>query len=57
MNFFLADDAWHQLAADLMKAAENPADPETEIKIVLAAAGVMPECCREDCEGEVLRAA
>lgn len=57
MNLFIADNAWHQLAADLMKAAEHPVDPESEIKIVLAAAGVMPECCREDCEGEVLRAA
>lgn len=57
MNTYFPDASWHQLAADLVKAAEHPADPESEIKIALAAAGIMPESCRGDCEGGVQKAA
>lgn len=50
-NHYLADDAWHALARDLIEAAKHPADPESAIKMALANAGVMPEGCRDDCEG------
>jgi len=50
-NHYLADDLWQRLAEDLGLAAQHPADPESAIKEALANAGVMPACCREDCEG------
>ncbi|WP_183077522.1 hypothetical protein [Paenirhodobacter hankyongi] len=50
-NIYLSDEVWHRLAADLVEAAQHPADPESAVKIVLANAGVMPEGCRDDCEG------
>lgn len=49
-NHYLADEVWHRLAADLVEAAQHPADPESAIKMALAAHGVMPECTREDHE-------
>lgn len=49
-NHYLADEVWHRLAADLVEAAQHPADPESAIKMALANAGVMPEGCRDDCE-------
>lgn len=49
-NTYLADEVWHRLAADLVEAAQHPADPESAVKIVLAAHGVMPACTRDDCE-------
>lgn len=52
MNFYLADDAWLKLAADLVKAADHPADPETAVKEILANANIMPESSRADVEAE-----
>ena len=50
MNTYLADEIWQRLASDLNEAAQHPADPESELKLILAAAGIMPESCRDDCE-------
>ncbi|RBP86333.1 hypothetical protein DFO80_12016 [Rhodobacter sp. 140A] len=47
-NHYLADEVWHRLAADLVEAAQHPADPESAIKMALANAGVMPASCEED---------
>jgi len=49
-NTYLPDDTWKALSAALVEASENPADPQTEIEIVLAEFNIMPEMCREDCE-------
>lgn len=57
MNFYLADDTWHQLAADLVIAAEHPVDPESAVKELLACANIMPECTRVDFEEEAQNAA
>ena len=51
MNHYLPDHAWQRLAEDLLQAAQHPVDPESEVKIVLANAGVMPVSCEADCEG------
>lgn len=52
INTFLADNEWQRLASDLVDAAQHPVDPESAVKELLAVAGIMPECCREDLEGE-----
>ena len=56
-NAYFPDAVWQRLAEDLVKAADHPLDPESAVKEVLACAGIMPECCREDCENEVQIAA
>lgn len=56
-NHYLAGDLWQRLAADLVKAADHPVDAESAVKEVLSCAGIMPECCREDCENVVQIAA
>lgn len=49
-NVYLPDEVWNGLSAELLEASKERLDPQSAIKIGLAAAGVMPESCREDCE-------
>lgn len=50
-NTYLPTDTWKALSADILEASKDRADPQSEIEIVLAQFGLMPESCREDCEG------
>lgn len=54
MNHYLTDDRHAQLIEDLRAAALSGDDWRGRITEVLAVAGVMPECCREDeAEGDL----
>lgn len=56
MPTFLHDDAYDRLLTDL-RAAALTTDWHSALAEVLACADLLPECCREDVEGEeVLRA-
>lgn len=56
MNHYLTEETYSALLADLsdafMAAATTTgADLRDKLVEALAVAGVMPECCRENCEG------
>lgn len=54
---YLPDDEWMKLASALRVAAADPFDPENEIKMILAANDIVPECIRVDLETQDRREA